>query len=97
MKAEGCCASVRWNALREILLAQSHLEFLVAQKEKKISSVKTLISLNLHKKRMMGDTLNMLDEDTTKDLILHRSTLWLETVCQISLNTACAGGKLNLF
>ncbi|XP_053991153.1 uncharacterized protein LOC128883142 [Hylaeus volcanicus] len=92
MKAEGCCASVRWNSLREILLAQSHLEYLVELKEKKQSSVKTLVSLNLHKKRLARDSSTGLDDETTKDFILHRSTLWLETVCQLSLNAACAGG-----
>lgn len=76
MKSDGCCAASRWEILREAIALDSTMRELALEK---------------YKKGVKKAEIN-LEELLYKKFVLNRSTSWIETACQVSLDRGCSRG-----
>lgn len=75
---EGCCAATRWEVLREVLTLEVTMRSIAAAHHETVfgRKAKDYVSLNPLRNK----------------LVLNRSSRWIETTCQVSLDRGCSRG-----
>lgn len=93
LKRDGCCAASRWEILREVLTLDSTMrELAVAKYKRELRKGAAGTGGAAGTAGTAGADNIGLKESLRNKLVLQRSTSWIETVCQVTLDRGCSRG-----